>query len=260
MVARTRFASRTRSPHPPSSGSASSATAVGSRARCIGTFVPATLDFLWNGQRASGRLRDGEYEAVVEAESGVGTISYAVPFVSDTVAPVVRILPGKGLKVQVSEPSIADLRHRRQLVAARGEEGRHGPRPMAGPGTASPRGRLGCGRQRERARRPCAAPGIAGRCIADVLPGSLGPRPLASTAAAAGPSTRAALTVAEQDSRFGESCSCKKTPVESPRGDPGSALREGRDRVDPSPPRSVPPRRRGDGARAGIAASSLAAP
>jgi hypothetical protein len=72
----------------------------------IGTFVPATLDFLWNGQRASGRLRDGDYEAVVEAESSVGTISYAVPFVSDTVAPVVRILPGKGLRVQVSEPSV----------------------------------------------------------------------------------------------------------------------------------------------------------
>ena len=29
-----------------------------------------------------------------------------VPFVSDTAAPVVRILPGKGLKVQVSEPSV----------------------------------------------------------------------------------------------------------------------------------------------------------
>jgi hypothetical protein len=71
----------------------------------IGTFVPATLDFLWNGQRASGQLHDGEYEAVVEAEGGVGTISYAVPFVSDTVAPVVRVLPGKGLQVQVSEPS-----------------------------------------------------------------------------------------------------------------------------------------------------------
>jgi hypothetical protein len=71
----------------------------------IGTFAPATLDFLWNGQRASGPLRDGEYEAVVEAESSVGTISYAVSFVSDTVAPVVRILPGKGLKVRVSEPA-----------------------------------------------------------------------------------------------------------------------------------------------------------
>ena len=72
----------------------------------IGAFVPATLDFLWNGQRESGLLRDGKYEAVVEAESSVGTISYAVPFVSDTVAPMVRILPGRSLKVQVSEPAV----------------------------------------------------------------------------------------------------------------------------------------------------------
>ena len=50
-------------------------------------------------------LRDGAYLAVVEATGGVGVISYGVPFVSDTVAPRIRILPGKGLRVEVSEPS-----------------------------------------------------------------------------------------------------------------------------------------------------------
>ena len=52
-----------------------------------------------------GTLRDGEYRAVVEASSASGAISYGVPFVSDTVAPRVRILPGKRLQVEVSEPS-----------------------------------------------------------------------------------------------------------------------------------------------------------
>jgi N-acetylmuramoyl-L-alanine amidase/FlgD Ig-like domain len=71
----------------------------------VGSFVPATLGFTWNGQRMSGLLRDGAYLAVVEATGGVGVISYGVPFVSDTVAPRVRILPGKRVRVEVSEPS-----------------------------------------------------------------------------------------------------------------------------------------------------------
>jgi hypothetical protein len=72
----------------------------------IGTFVPAAPDFTWNGTRVSGRVRDGTYEAVVEATTTTGVISYGVPFLSDTVAPRVVILPGKGLRVQVSEPSL----------------------------------------------------------------------------------------------------------------------------------------------------------
>jgi N-acetylmuramoyl-L-alanine amidase-like protein len=62
--------------------------------------------FVWDGSRAAGSLRDGDYEAVVEATGATGAISYGVPFASDTVAPRVRILPGKGLRVQVSEPSL----------------------------------------------------------------------------------------------------------------------------------------------------------
>jgi len=71
-----------------------------------GGFGIGTQTFVWDGSRALGVLRDGEYEAVVEATGVTGAISYGVPFVSDTVAPRVRILPGKGLRVQVSEPSL----------------------------------------------------------------------------------------------------------------------------------------------------------
>ena len=68
-------------------------------------FGTGTQTFVWDGSRSAGSLRDGEYEAVVEATGGTGVISYGVPFVSDTVAPRVRILPGTGVRVQVSEPS-----------------------------------------------------------------------------------------------------------------------------------------------------------
>ena len=69
------------------------------------SFVAGTQTFVWDGMRASGRVRDGEYRAVLEAVGGVGPISFGVPFVSDTVAPRVRILPGRGLRVEVSEPA-----------------------------------------------------------------------------------------------------------------------------------------------------------
>jgi hypothetical protein len=70
------------------------------------SFVAGPQQLVWDGVRASGRLRDGEYSAVVEATGGVGPISFGVPFVSDTVTPRVRILPRKGLWVEVSEPSM----------------------------------------------------------------------------------------------------------------------------------------------------------
>jgi hypothetical protein len=68
-----------------------------------GSFLAGTQRFVWDGTRAAGLLRDGEYRAVVEATGGVGPISYGVPFVSDTTAPRVRILPGAGLRVELSE-------------------------------------------------------------------------------------------------------------------------------------------------------------
>jgi hypothetical protein len=69
------------------------------------SFQVGAQAFVWDGARAAGTLRDGEYRAVVEASTVSGAISYGVPFVSDTVAPRVSILPGKRLRVEVSEPS-----------------------------------------------------------------------------------------------------------------------------------------------------------
>ena len=71
---------------------------------------PAGLQrFAWNGMRAAGLVRDGTYTAVVEATSGAGPISFGVPFAADSTAPRVRILPGAGLRVEVSEPSMLTL-------------------------------------------------------------------------------------------------------------------------------------------------------
>jgi hypothetical protein len=65
---------------------------------------------VWDGSRsAAGTLRDGEYSAVVEATNEIGVISYGVPFVSDTVAPRVRVIPGKRLALEVSEPAVLTL-------------------------------------------------------------------------------------------------------------------------------------------------------
>jgi len=75
----------------------------------LASFFPGVQRFVWDGVRSSGTLRDGSYEAVVEAQDGVGGISYAVPFASDTVAPSVRILPGRPLRIEVSEPVMLTL-------------------------------------------------------------------------------------------------------------------------------------------------------
>jgi hypothetical protein len=64
----------------------------------------------WNGAKRIGRLLDGSYEGVLEATDAVGTSSITLPFLSDTRAPKVRILPGLPLRVWVSEPAQLTLR------------------------------------------------------------------------------------------------------------------------------------------------------
>jgi len=76
----------------------------------IGSFFPGTQRFIWDGFRSTGLLRDGDYEAVVEANDGLGSISYGVPFASDTVAPRLRILRGERLRIELSEPAVLTLR------------------------------------------------------------------------------------------------------------------------------------------------------
>ena len=72
----------------------------------IASYLPGAQRFVWDGARGAGPLRDGEYTAVVEASHSLGAISFGVPFLADSTAPRVRILPDKGLRVSVSEPSI----------------------------------------------------------------------------------------------------------------------------------------------------------
>jgi hypothetical protein len=71
-----------------------------------GSFLAGSQRFVWDGARPRGTLRDGEYRAIVDATGGVGPISFGVPFLTDTAAPRVRILPGKGVRVDVSEPAM----------------------------------------------------------------------------------------------------------------------------------------------------------
>ncbi len=76
----------------------------------IGSFLPGLQRLAWDGVRSSGTLRDGAYSVEVETTDAVGTASFAVPFASDTVAPQVRFLSGRWLRVSVSEPAILTLR------------------------------------------------------------------------------------------------------------------------------------------------------
>jgi hypothetical protein len=71
----------------------------------VGTLPIGTQRFVWDGARASGVLRDGVYRAIVEATTASGTISYGVDFGVDRVAPRVRIVAGRVLRVEVSEPA-----------------------------------------------------------------------------------------------------------------------------------------------------------
>ena len=73
-------------------------------------YEAGAYSFEWNGERAAGRLRDGPYSAVVEVtDVTAGAISVAVPFMSDTTAPRVRLLPARGIRIAVNEPAILYL-------------------------------------------------------------------------------------------------------------------------------------------------------
>ena len=74
-----------------------------------GPFALGAQRFVWSGARATGTVRDGEYRAVVEATTALGTAAYGVSFASDTTPPRVRVLPGRGIRVEVSEPAMLTL-------------------------------------------------------------------------------------------------------------------------------------------------------
>ena len=74
-------------------------------------FPAGSHRFVWNGARTAGQLRDATYSAVVQAtDAVVGAVSVEVPFASDTTAPRVRILPARGIRVEVDEPALLFLR------------------------------------------------------------------------------------------------------------------------------------------------------
>ena len=64
----------------------------------------------WDGSKRVGRLLDGSYTAVVDATDAVTASTVSLPFASDTRGPVVRILPGRPLRVWVSKPATLTLR------------------------------------------------------------------------------------------------------------------------------------------------------
>lgn len=79
----------------------------------------------WNGAKRIGRLLDGTYEVRVEATDVVATTSVGAVFDADSRPPRVRILPGRPLRVWVSEPALLTLLVNGQSVKhqafARGE-------------------------------------------------------------------------------------------------------------------------------------------
>jgi hypothetical protein len=72
----------------------------------VASYPLGAQHFVWDGMRSAGLVRDGEYTAVVEASNLTGAISFGVPFAADSTVPRVRILPGRGLGVSVSEPAV----------------------------------------------------------------------------------------------------------------------------------------------------------
>ena len=116
----------------------------------VASYPIGTQRFVWDGMRAAGLIRDGAYTAVVEASSPAGAISFGVLFAADSAAPRVRILPGAGLKVEVSEPAMLTFVIDGQVTQARGEARRRRPHSLVGPGGARAGCRVGRGGQHER--------------------------------------------------------------------------------------------------------------
>jgi hypothetical protein len=77
----------------------------------VARFEAGAHRFSWDGMRAAGRLRDGSYSVVVDAtDVVVGAVSVDVPFASDTIAPRVRFVPDRFIRLEVSEPGRLLLR------------------------------------------------------------------------------------------------------------------------------------------------------
>jgi flagellar hook assembly protein FlgD len=75
-----------------------------------GQLAAGRRSVVWDGSKRTGRLLDGAYTAEIAATDAVGTSVLTLPFTSDIHRPVVRVLPGKPLRIRVSEPASVSVR------------------------------------------------------------------------------------------------------------------------------------------------------
>jgi hypothetical protein len=74
----------------------------------------------WDGSKRIGRLLDGEYRAEITVTDGAGTMSYSMPFASDTRAPVVRLVSLRPLRLSVTKASdVVVVRNGQRIVVKR---------------------------------------------------------------------------------------------------------------------------------------------
>ena len=75
-----------------------------------GPLLPGAQRLEWDGSKRIGRLLDGSYDAILEATDPIGTTTIAVPLVSDTRAPTLKILQRFPLRLEVSESAELTVR------------------------------------------------------------------------------------------------------------------------------------------------------
>ena len=86
--------------------------------RPLGPLAEGSASFVWGGRNRNGAVADGEYRALVDATTILGTRSLAVPLRIDTRAPVVRIVSARhrkdgrtAVRMWLSEAATVTLRY-----------------------------------------------------------------------------------------------------------------------------------------------------
>ena len=84
----------------------------------LGTLAAGSASFPWGGHNRSGAVADGEYRALVEATTTLGTRSLSVPLTIDTRPPAVRIVSARhrkdgrtAVRLWLSEAATVRLRY-----------------------------------------------------------------------------------------------------------------------------------------------------
>ena len=86
--------------------------------RGLGALAAGTASFMWDGRNGNGAVADGDYRALVDATTTLGTRILSVPFRIDTRAPVVRIVSARhgkdgrtAVRIWLSEAATVTLRY-----------------------------------------------------------------------------------------------------------------------------------------------------